>query len=250
MRTTIRFEEPGSRKQIAAFSLTDLMVVIAVTLVLAGLACAARAGATDGSKRAVCVSHLRQFALALQVYGSDYKNRLPANTSGSWAWDCPWNLGDQLNTYGAPWQILYCPGTAPRFSEADNWQLYRFVIGSFHVLGYACTLSGTTSLVSTNWNATLEPRSISYGLKVSRPSDRVLLADGTISGSGQYNEAMRDRYNYTSIPGGFRLAQISPHLQGLIPAGGNLAMLDGHVEWRPFAEMHIRSTSGVPGFWW
>jgi prepilin-type processing-associated H-X9-DG protein len=37
-----------------------------------------------------------------------------------------------------------------------------------------------------------------------------------------------------------------------LPAGGNVGMLDGHVEWRVFPQMHVRTPqgSGTPVFWW
>ena len=46
----------------------------------------------------------------------------------------------------------------------------------------------------------------------------------------------------------------SAHLNpGGIPAGGNLIMLDNHVEWRKFDKMYVRTSpngSGLPPFWW
>jgi prepilin-type processing-associated H-X9-DG protein len=51
------------------------------------------------------------------------------------------------------------------------------------------------------------------------------------------------------VQGGFGKPHTSPHLIGNLPAGGNLGMLDGHVEWRKFQDMQIRSASG-PFFWW
>lgn len=38
-------------------------------------------------------------------------------------------------------------------------------------------------------------------------------------------------------------------MAGRLPAGGNLLFLDGHVAWRRFQEMRIR-TVGEPAFWW
>jgi prepilin-type processing-associated H-X9-DG protein len=41
-------------------------------------------------------------------------------------------------------------------------------------------------------------------------------------------------------------------LNGLIPLGGNVGMLDGHVEWRNFTNMLPRAGSGAsaPFFFW
>jgi prepilin-type processing-associated H-X9-DG protein len=44
---------------------------------------------------------------------------------------------------------------------------------------------------------------------------------------------------------------VSAHLDRRFPAGGNLAMLDGHVEWRKFEDTTARTSSGSsPVFWW
>jgi prepilin-type processing-associated H-X9-DG protein len=80
----------------------------------------------------------------------------------------------------------------------------------------------------------------------------VLLADATISRPGQNNEALAATYNFTDIAGGYTKHHLSPHLEGRMPLGGNLAMLDGHAEWRKFRSMQPRTfqTSGSPVFWW
>jgi prepilin-type processing-associated H-X9-DG protein len=57
--------------------------------------------------------------------------------------------------------------------------------------------------------------------------------------------------SFTFVLGGFAKPHTSPHLNGSLPAGGNLGMLDGHVEWRRFQDMQIRTpSSAAPNFWW
>ncbi|MCX7867151.1 MAG: hypothetical protein N2438_08495, partial [Limisphaera sp.] len=63
------------------------------------------------------------------------------------------------------------------------------------------------------------------------------------------NEANRSINNYTRIMGGWSKPHRSPHLNGPIPSGGNVGMLDGHGEWRKFPPMRVRTLSG-PYFWW
>jgi len=45
---------------------------------------------------------------------------------------------------------------------------------------------------------------------------------------------------------------LTPHMNGNVPLGGNLGMLDGHSEWRKFQFMFPRDQtgSGAPVFWW
>ena len=40
-----------------------------------------------------------------------------------------------------------------------------------------------------------------------------------------------------------------PHMNGKLPAGGNILFVDGHVGWRKFEKMSVRTT-GEPTFWY
>jgi len=159
----------------------------------------------------------------------------------------PWAAGNALNSYGTPWQVMYCPGTAFRFSPSKNFALYNYVPGYFHVVDYALTFGGS-SLNSTNVNSSISPQSISFGPAVvppPLPSKRVLLADATL------NTAANGSGPWDSIQGGYAKAHTSAHLLGPVPAGGNVAFLDSHVEWRPFSQMAVRTIStGAPFFFW
>jgi prepilin-type processing-associated H-X9-DG protein len=147
---------------------------------------------------------------------------------------------------------MYCPGTSPRFSNTDNWNLYNYS-PAFRVLGYANTFPNNSGILSSNINATLNPVPGPFLFSVATTplaSERVLLADATMSLPGQNSPAQRYTYNYVSLQGGYTVAHVSAHLDGRFPAGGNLAMLDGHVEWRKFGDMIPRSEGSSPVFWW
>ena len=106
-------------------------------------------------------------------------------------------------------------------------------------------LDSSASLISSNYVKTLTPPS---GVAAA---DRVLIADVTISLPGQNNENLRNAYQYTGINGGWSSPHRTSHMKGPLPAGGNLCMLDGHVEWHAFSDMHVRTaSSGTPVFWW
>lgn len=237
----------------AAFTLTDLLVVLVVLAFLLCLGLSARAGTKGRVHVAQCASNLKQFTLAMHLYGNEYGDKLPAMTTGAWLWDMEWFSGNVI-TQWISWRQLYCPGTSFRFTDQLNYNLWNFAPTTIHILGYAPAFNGFSSLIASNQNFTLTPQRISVGGGVYLPAppaaQRVLLADATISGSGQYTYALRNTYNYTAIPGGFPTAHLSPHLNGTIPEGGNLGMLDGHVEWRDFDQMQCRVTGGNPGFWW
>ena len=237
-----------------AFTLLELLAIIGILALLITLRLPALARATDQTKRSQCASNLRQFTLATQIFANENDDRLPSGAVGSWAWDAPASLGTFVESTGSKWTVMYCPGTGPRFSDADNWNLYNFAPPSFRVLGYANTFFANTGVSSTNYNPTLTPSPVQVtpgNYVTPLTSQRVLLADATISLPGQNNPATRYSYSYVNIQGGYALAHLSPHLTAQFPAGGNLGMLDGHVEWRKFNDMTPRTQgSSSPVFWW
>ncbi|MGA2658731.1 MAG: prepilin-type N-terminal cleavage/methylation domain-containing protein [Verrucomicrobiota bacterium] len=248
----------GSRPR-PAFTLIELLVVIAIIAILAALLLPALAQARERAKRTQCKNNQRQFTLALLMYGNDNKDRLPAHdqtqmgSQGYWVWDLPWDVGTTMVRSGTEYKTYYCPGTAPRFTEADWLALWNYASNSYHVLGYAMTLPSTATLAASNQNTRIYPQPIQIGPLTVTPaiSERVLIADATLSLPGEDIPSRRFTYNFTSVPGGYSKPHTSPHLKGLIPAGGNQGMLDGHVEWRKFELFNVRTlASGDPTFWW
>jgi prepilin-type processing-associated H-X9-DG protein len=118
---------------------------------------------------------------------------------------------------------------------------------------------GTYSF-STNINTTLNMQRVNLsGTNYPViPASRVLVADSTLTyGNGvpppagpALNAAMLtcDWVNISFYP---LKPGISAHLNGLLPLGGNVGMLDGHVEWRDFTNMLPRSGGNLdPYFFW
>ena len=199
---------------------------------------------------------MRQLGLAIRMYADDNSEKFPDCTGAVWPWDLPAKAADAFVRYGGQRHILYCPG----FSKQDNNELWAFTTGvtnelagdnasGYRVIGYAVAFKGAGRIVATNITESMNPAPWSMGGGVTLnpgPSERVVAADGTISQGS--SETYRDRNRYTKIDGGWRGHQ-APHLNGRMPAGGNLLYLDGHASWLKFDKMRVR-TSGDPSFWW
>jgi len=256
----------------AAFTLIELLVVIAIIAILAAMLLPALALAKERSKRISCMSNLRQINLALQMYAGENKNYTPVGNGGYWAWDIPGVAAQSMLAGGANWKIFYCPGLASRFTDSNEFELWNWGGGpatggdSFCVSQYAFTLPGSSGYTPsaptdgcfTNVNDKLEPDPPSWQLEVftipfGALSSRVLVADPVIKittgGMG----------TWTQIQGSYPIRHTTAHMDGALPAGGNLTFLDGHAEWRNFRDMVQRTskTTGVaqdspagPAFYW
>ncbi len=94
------------------FTLVELLVVMAIVAVLAGLLLPAISAARRRAQRAACVSNLRQLSQALQLYANDFNGYFPQSFSvgakGNWE-----TVLDKLRPYvGVPEEMFLCPADA------------------------------------------------------------------------------------------------------------------------------------------
>src|SRR2546430_1901067 len=68
------------------FTLVELLVVIGIIAVLIGILLPSLSKARESSRRAACLSNLRQLGMMIQFYANDYKDQVPLGYSNGQPW--------------------------------------------------------------------------------------------------------------------------------------------------------------------
>jgi prepilin-type N-terminal cleavage/methylation domain-containing protein len=198
---------PPRHHSARGFSLLELIVVLAVTVVLTGLMLPALNGVRENVNQVVCSSNLRQLGLGFTMYARDYNERLP-HTRLLRGEPQPWELmSAHLGGEGGGWDgvgllfsegyceapdCYYCPshrGTHSLEENRDRWwpsaQPQRRLYTNYHYCG------------DVEWEDTRRRRRLEH-------ADRLILATD-----------------------GFRTAEDINHVSGM-----NMLRGDGSVRWR------------------
>jgi prepilin-type N-terminal cleavage/methylation domain-containing protein len=113
--------------QKSGFTLTELLVTIAIIAVLSGIAVPVSLSLLEKSRQATCIGNLRQIGVGLQMYLGDNNDHLPELAIGrtSKTSDVP-VLETVLSGYVESEDVFHCPSDKKEFRESGcsyNWNI-------------------------------------------------------------------------------------------------------------------------------
>lgn len=219
----------------AAFTLVELLVVVAVIAVLAGLLLPSLARAKQAGYAAACSSNLRQLQLASLSYAQDHRDELPPNNFS-------FIVGD-TNT-PALTNLSWAPGDVTRDTTPSN--LMAGVIYPYLQSTAVYRCPADRSRIFSPESGHIIPRTRSYNLSVWLNCELELRSSRTVAEASRPSASevfsYIDTHEMGIVDATFGISQIDEGYYGTRwvdqPAdrhnrGANLAFVDGHVEkWR------------------
>ena len=217
-----------------AFTLVEILVVLAIVALLAAMLIPVFLRVRDSARTTTCASNLRQIGVAITLYAVDNNQRLPliAHRDGLTWVDvvCPYVKSTGVFVCPSAEHGEYVPGGSPQLplimgtagpDYGNN--------GSYDMVTPWIEAQTTSTQTGSTSNYTVLPNSLSLN-RYRLPSSTILLLDGSDTTLFFHN-------NYAAVNPGIDPIHTVVDLRdgGVLPLhkdGLNLLYVDGHVKWQ------------------
>ena len=111
-----------------AFTLLELLVVLAIIAILVGIIVPSLSKARENARRSICLSNLKQIGIAATMYADDHDGAFPNAADAASDGNSNIETGDQPDKWGRLYphyigesQVFFCPSRQPglKYSMAD-----------------------------------------------------------------------------------------------------------------------------------
>jgi len=237
MKATLRLCRAAVRAR--AFTLIEMLVVIAVIAVLMALLLPALAGGKERARRVTCKGHIRQFIVACHIYSMDNWEMLPSglsdnpNPEDSHIPVLSTKTREQLLLYGGSPKILECPSLGEPFNQQGGWFYadYGYVIGYNYLGGHP----GTPWPDYNGFKGFISPQNTEEDPALPLVTDINDWSPGFDGGKTFAPHGANGPISRAFDFGNSAAAGASSRAIGA--KGGNLGFLDGSVSWKNIEKM-------------
>jgi prepilin-type N-terminal cleavage/methylation domain-containing protein len=221
----------SSRRGRAAFTLVELLVVIAVIAMLVAILLPVLGSARERARRAVCLSNVHQLGLAATTYAMEYRGRYALENR-----NIPLNLlapsnirGDVYAAFNLDERAWLCPTNplAVVDTSSQHGSMYDFGIPN-KLTSYMYLANGYGT---SNNSLELDPERRPKTLEDKKPTERALFSDT------QFWEVSLSSLPVVTYPGlesmryGFLINHRRPIDAPDRTEGANEVFVDGHGQW-------------------
>ena len=259
--------------KVAAFTLIEILVVVAIIALLIAILLPSLAAAREQARRAACSSNLHQQGLGMVTYAADFRGCLPPR--GYWSYDLAEteheaygfgpdnhktlvNIGllhgdERKPTYtsyiGKEWKVLYCPNVIDKAQETLGTILSDPLFGWFETRwdgGVKFTYAGydyALPVIPRTGNFSTSNRSF-------YPLERLSKSWLAVAGQAQgfpVDESNADDYRYKIRFSSMQVTVMDFGIggsKGLIHKNGlNALYSDGHVRYVHYKNQNFSSSS-------